>query len=50
MFGDNQSIEECLNMERLEFTFSIDNIRVEFQFYARGGNVTLEPCIVTGED
>ncbi len=49
MFGDNGAIEACQTVQKIEFTFAIDNIPVEIQFYARNGNITVEPRIITGQ-
>jgi hypothetical protein len=50
LFGDSNAIEAWQTCDKVEFVFMVDNIPVEIQFYARNGNVTLEPRILTGED
>lgn len=49
LFRDNQSIEAWQTSEKLEFVFMVDNIPVEMEFYARNGNITVEPRILTGQ-
>lgn len=49
MFGDNGAIEACQTVQKIEFTFAIDNIPVEIQFYAREDSITVEPRIIMGQ-
>jgi hypothetical protein len=49
LFGDSNAIEACQTVQKIEFTFAIDNIPVEIQFYAREDSITVEPRIITGQ-